>query len=213
MKRLHRKDLYAWSVFNERLNIDFNAFAWIRPPAKGAEGGNVLIDPLPLTAHDEAHLRTLGGAAWIVVTNSDHLRGAKEIAAAFGAKTAGPAAEKEAFPLACDRWLKEGDELVPGLMTFELEGSKTPGELAFLLDGTTLISGDLIRAHRAGSLMTLLPEQKLKDAKLARASIARIALQATKHGGGIEAVLVGDGWNVFRDGQKRLEELLASLPA
>jgi glyoxylase-like metal-dependent hydrolase (beta-lactamase superfamily II) len=205
MKRLHRKDLYAWSVFNERLNIDFNAFAWIRT---GAEGGNVLIDPLPLTAHDEAHLRTLGGAAWVVVTNSDHLRGAKEVAAAFGAKIAGPAAEKSAFPLACDRWLAEGDELVPGLFTFELEGSKTPGELALLLEGTTLISGDLIRAHRAGSLMTLLPEQKLKDAKLARASIARIVKR-----GGIEAVLVGDGWNVFRDGQKLLEELVASLPA
>lgn len=201
MKRLHRKDLYAWSVFNERLNIDFNAFAWIRSPA---EGGNVLVDPLPLTAHDAEHLRTLGGAAWIVITNSDHLRGAKEIAAAFGAKIAGPAAEKAAFPLACDRWLAEGDELVPGLLTFELEGSKTPGELALLLEGTTLISGDLIRAHRAGSLMTLLPEQKLKDPKLARESIARIAKR-----GGIEAVLVGDGWNVFRDGQKLLGELLA----
>lgn len=205
MKRLHRKDLYAWSVFNERLNIDFNAFAWIRSEA---EGGNVLIDPLPLSAHDTEHLRTLGGAAWIVITNSDHLRSAKEIAEAFGAKIAGPAAEKAAFPLPCDRWLAEGDELVPGLVAFELEGSKTAGELALLLEGTTLFAGDLIRAHRAGSLMTLLPEQKLKDAKLARASIARVAKR-----GGIEAVLVGDGWNVFRDGQKLLDELLSSMPA
>lgn len=200
MKRLHRQDLYAWSVFNERLNIDFNAFALIRPPA---EGGNVLIDPLPLSVHDAEHLRSLGGAAWIVITNSDHVRGAKEIAEAFGAKIAGPAAEKEAFPLRCDRWLAEGDELVPGLVAFELEGSKTPGEIALLLDGTTLFSGDLIRAHRAGELMTL--EQKLKDPKLARASIARVAKR-----GGIEAVLVGDGWNVFGDGQKQLEKLLAS---
>ena len=200
MKRLHRQDLYAWSVFNERLNIDFNAFALIRPPA---EGGNVLIDPLPLSVHDAEHLRSLGGAAWIVITNSDHVRGAKEIAEAFGAKIAGPAAEKESFPLRCDRWLAEGDELVPGLVAFELEGSKTPGEIALLLDGTTLFSGDLIRAHRAGELMTL--EQKLKDPKLARASIARVAKR-----GGIEAVLVGDGWNVFGDGQKQLEKLLAS---
>jgi glyoxylase-like metal-dependent hydrolase (beta-lactamase superfamily II) len=141
-----------------------------------------------------------------VITNSDHVRGAKEIAKAFGSKIAGPAAEKKAFPLPCDRWLAEGDELVPGLVAFELEGSKTPGELALVLDGTTLFAGDLIRAHRAGKLMTLLPEQNLKDPTLARASIARVAKR-----GGIEAVLVGDGWNIFGDGQKRLEELLASL--
>ena len=204
MKQLHRKDLYAWSVFNERLNIDFNAFALIRPPA---EGGNVLIDPLPLSAHDAEHLRSLGGAAWIVITNSDHVRGSKEIAEVFGAKIAGPAAERAVFPLPCDRWLTEGDEVVPGLVAFELDGSKTAGELALLLDGTTLFLGDLVRAHRAGTLMTLLPEQKLKDQTLARASIARVAKR-----GGIEAVLVGDGWNVFRDGQKLLEELLNSPP-
>jgi metallo-beta-lactamase superfamily protein len=39
----------------------------------------VLIDPLPLSAHDEQHLRELGGAQWIVVTNSSHVRGAKEM--------------------------------------------------------------------------------------------------------------------------------------
>ncbi|MEO6420365.1 MAG: MBL fold metallo-hydrolase [Polyangiaceae bacterium] len=196
MKRLHRKDLFAWSVFNEPRNIDFNAFAWIRGV------GNVLIDPLPLTPHDAEHLRTLGGAAWIVITNSDHLRGAEEIAKTFGAKIAAPAAEKSAIPFACDRWLADGDELVPGLLAFALEGSKTPGELALLLEGTTLITGDLVRAHVGGSLM-LLPADKLKDAKLARESVARIARR-----GGIEAVLVGDGWNVFRDGQKLLDELL-----
>ena len=196
MKRLHRPDLFAWSVFDEARNIDFNSFAWIRSQ------GNVLIDPLPLTTHDAEHLRTLGGAAWIVITNSDHLRAAKEIAKKLGAKIAAPAAEKAVIPFACDRWLEDGDELVPGLLTFVLEGSKTPGELALLLEGTTLITGDLVRAHVGGSLM-LLPADKLKDAKLARASIARIVKR-----GGIEAVLVGDGWNVFRDGQKLLEELV-----
>ncbi len=206
MKRLHRKDLYAWSVFNEPRNIDFNGFAWIRSAGEGAEGGNVLIDPLPLSPHDAEHLRTLGGAAWVVITNSDHLRAAEQIAKTFGAKIAAPAAEKTAIPFACDRWLEDGDELVPGLVAFELAGSKTPGELALLLDGTTLISGDLVRAHVGGSLM-LLPADKLKDPKLARESIARIAKR-----GGIEAVLVGDGWNVFRDGQRALDELIASLP-
>ena len=47
-------------------------------------------------------------------------------------------------------------------MTYALDGSKTPGELAFVLDGTTLVTGDLIRAHAAGSLM-LLPYDKLSS--------------------------------------------------
>ena len=148
MKRLHRKDLWCWSVFNERLDIDFNSFVWTRPD------GNVVIDPLPMTAHDREHLGKLGGAAWIVLTNRDHVRGARELAAEFGAMIAGPAAERDGFPVACDAWLSEREPLFDWRV-FELDGSKTPGELALLIDGTTLVTGDLVRAHRAASLMTL----------------------------------------------------------
>jgi glyoxylase-like metal-dependent hydrolase (beta-lactamase superfamily II) len=200
MKRLHRRDLYCWSTFNERLNIDFNAFAWVR------EGGNLLIDPLPLSAHDLEHLRKLGGAAAILVTNSYHVRGAVEIAAALGARVWGPAGERAGFPVACERWLGEGDEPLPGLVTLALDGSKTRGELALVLDETTLICGDLVRAHRAGSLMMLQPEQGLADRAKAVASIDRLAALPR-----IEAVLVGDGWSVFHDGRARLAELCASL--
>lgn len=198
MKRLHRKDLYAWSVFTEKLNIDFNGFAWIR------EGGNVLIDPLPLTPHDREHLKALGGAAWIVVTNSDHARAAKEAQELFGAKIAGPAAERETISLKCDRFLSDGDELVPGLVALELDGSKTPGELALVLEGTTLICGDLVRSHRANALMLLLKEQGLKSAEKAAASVRRLAAMDR-----IEAVLVGDGFCAYRDGHAMLAELAA----
>lgn len=198
MKRLHRKDLYSWSVFTEKLNIDFNGFAWIR------EGGNVLIDPLPLTPHDREHLKTLGGAEWIVVTNSDHARAAKEAQELFGAKIAGPAAERERMVLKCDRFLSDGDELVPGLVALELDGSKTPGELALVLEGTTLVCGDLVRAHRANALMLLLKEQGLKSAEKALASVRRLAAMDR-----IEAVLVGDGFCAFRDGHAMLAELAA----
>jgi glyoxylase-like metal-dependent hydrolase (beta-lactamase superfamily II) len=199
MKSLHRKDLYSWSVFNENLDIDFNSYAWIR------EGGNVLIDPLPLGEHDRKHLEKLGGAAWIVLTNSDHVRGARDIAAWTGAKIAGPAGEKGGFPIECDLWLADGDEVVPGLMALTLEGSKTPGELVLLLDETTLITGDLVRSHRAGRLM-MLPEPKIKDRSRAVASLGRL-LEHDR----IDAILVGDGWSLFRDGHARLEELLVHL--
>jgi glyoxylase-like metal-dependent hydrolase (beta-lactamase superfamily II) len=197
MKRLHRKDLFCWSVFNERLNIDFNSFAWVR------DGGNVLFDPLPLSAHDTEHLRGLGGAAWVVVTNSDHTRAARAIADEFGARLAGPAAEQSRFPLPCERWLRDGEELLPGLRAYELHGSKTPGELAFLLEETTLITGDLIRSHRAGSLMLLLPEQGLRDPAAAVASARRLITL-----GRMEAILVGDGWCVVREGWRSLQELV-----
>jgi glyoxylase-like metal-dependent hydrolase (beta-lactamase superfamily II) len=200
MKRLHRRDLYCWSVFNERLNVDFNAFAWIRPE------GNVLIDPLPMSPHDEAHLDELGGAAWILLTNSDHVRGTPEARARWGARLAGPAAERDTFPLPCDRWLGEGDRLVPELLALALDGSKTPGELALLLEGRTLITGDLVRSHRAGSLMLLRDEQGLRDRKRATASVARLLAHRE-----IEAVLVGDGWCAFRDGHAMLAELVRAL--
>ena len=88
MKKLHRRDLFSWSVFSERLDIDFNAYCWTRPD------GNVLIDPLAMTPHDREHLERLGGAAWIVLTNSAHVRGATELAAALGANVAGPAGRR-----------------------------------------------------------------------------------------------------------------------
>jgi len=199
MKQLHRKDLFGWSVFNEERNLDFHSVLWVR------EGGNVLIDPLPMSEHDHYHLQRLGGVKFIVVTNSDHCRDAGHIAGSTGAVICGPSAEEDAFPLYCDRWLYDGDEIVPGLVAYELNGSKTPGELALLLENTTLITGDLIRSHIAGELC-LLPDAKLKDRKQAVQSAKRLAQLP-----GIQAVLTGDGWPIFSHGSEALHYLARSL--
>jgi glyoxylase-like metal-dependent hydrolase (beta-lactamase superfamily II) len=199
MKSLHRPDLYGWTYFNPTRNIDFNGVAWIRP------GGNILIDPVALSNHDWNHLESLGGVAWIVLTNSDHVRSAQEIAKQTYAKIAGPVGEKDNFPIRCDRWLADGEELVPGLKVIELQGSKTSGELALLLEETTLITGDLVRAHKAG-MLTILPNEKLVNREQAIASVQRLAELPQ-----VETVLVGDGWSVFRDGRDRLKELVATL--
>jgi hypothetical protein len=196
MKRLHRPDLYAWSCFDESRNVDFNSVAWVRP------SGNVLIDPMPMSAHDLAHLQKLGGAALIVLTNSDHTRGAQALAPQLGATLYGPRAEKETFPLRCEQWLGDGDEPVPGLRVVELQGSKTPGELALVLEQTTLITGDLVRAHAGGSL-NLLPDAKLTDRAQAVASVRRLVTEYPR----IETVLVGDGWPMFRGGASALAAL------
>lgn len=198
MKALHLRDFFGWSSFDEARNLDFNSVAWIRA------GGNILFDPLPLTPHDEQHLASLGGASLIVVTNAEHLRGAPSIAARFGATIIGPSAERDRG-LPYDGFVSDGEIIVPGLRVFTMDGSKTPGELALLIEDTTLITGDLIRAHQAGYL-TLLPDARLVDRTRAVASVRRLASLP-----GIEAVLVGDGWPIFRHGGEALRELADRL--
>jgi hypothetical protein len=196
MKLLHRPDLFGWSTFDPSRNIDFHGVAWVRP------GGNVLVDPLPMSEHDLAHLTALGGAKHIVITNSDHTRAAQMLADHFAAELCGPSGERDSFPLRCKRWLCDGDDVVPGLRVRELNGSKTKGELALVLQDTTLITGDMVRAHQGGRLQ-MLPDPKLQNRSDALASIARLAREHPR----IDAVLVGDGWPVFRDGLARLREV------
>jgi glyoxylase-like metal-dependent hydrolase (beta-lactamase superfamily II) len=201
MKRLHRRDLFTWSRYDEALHVDFNGLLWKR------EDGNVLVDPLPLAPENERHLADLGGAAWILITNSDHVRGAREIAARTGARVLGPAGERQSFPIPCERWLSDGEEPFPGLVVRELHGSKTPGELALVLDGDTAIFGDTVRAHRADALM-LLPDQKLREPARVLESLRRFR---SLHPAFVHA-LVGDGWCAFRHGGTLLDELLAGGP-
>lgn len=198
MKQLHRKDLFGWSEFNQERNLDFNSVLWVR------ESGNILIDPLPLSTHDLNHLKALGGASLIVISNSDHCRDAENIAAQTGAKIVGPVGEKDNFPINCERWISDNEEIVPGLMAYQVEGSKTAGELAFLLDDNTLITGDLIRCHIAGELC-LLPDTKLTNQDLALKSVVRLANLST-----IDTILTGDGWPIFNHGSTTLNRLIES---
>jgi hypothetical protein len=198
MKQLHRSDLFTWSRYDEALRIDFNGILWRR------DGGNVLVDPPPLADDDMRHLAALGGATSIVLTTSDHVRGARDIAARTGARLLGPAGERESFPVACAGWLSDGDEPFPGLRVRELVGSKTEGELALVLDETTAIFGDAVRAHHAGALM-FLRREKLRDPARLVESVRRVRALHPR----IAHVLVGDGWSAFNDGGALLDALLA----
>jgi hypothetical protein len=199
MKQLHRPDLFGWSAFDEERNLDFHAVLWVRPV------GNVIIDPLPLSKHDARHLRKLGGVAMIVVTNADHIRISEALAIETGAELIASAAEQDAIPFECDRLVHDGEEIVPGLRAIGMAGSKTPGEIALLLDGSTLITGDLVRSH-AGGRLDLLPDARLADRDAAIATVRRLADLTD-----ITAVLVGDGWPVFRHGGALLRELAERL--
>ena len=113
------------------------------------------------------------------------------------------AAEREGFPIRCDRWL-ETEEFAAGIEVLALRGSKTPGELALVVDGNTAIFGDLVRAHRGGTLH-LLPPEKLADRDAAIASLRPLAERQT-----ITAVLVGDGWPMFEGAGPHLRALVGA---
>jgi hypothetical protein len=191
--------MYCWSVFDEQRNIDFHSFLWERP------GGNLVVDPLPMSEHDHQHLLSLGGVATIVITNSDHVRDTAALRSRTGAKVVGPAGERETFPIECDRWVQEGEQIVPGLVAYAMQGSKTAGELAILLEETTLITGDLVRCHDGGKL-TILPPGKLSNQQKAIESVEALAALPD-----IEAVLLGDGWPIFHGGAAALADLAATL--
>jgi hypothetical protein len=195
VKATHRGDIFTFSTFDPVRNVDFNGWFIAR------EGGNVLVDPVAMSDHDIAHAKELGGVAWIVITNSDHVRAAPQLAEVFGANVAGPAAEREGFPVPCDRWLEGGEQAFVGVEVVALQGSKTPGELALVVDGDTLVTGDLLRAHKGGGIH-LLPDAKLVDREAALASVRALAERRE-----LRAVLVGDGWPLFADAHAHLERL------
>lgn len=199
MKLLHKNNLYCWTHFDEDRNIDFHSYLWVR------DEGNVVFDPLPLTSHDEKHLQSLGKVSCIIISNSDHIRNAEILAEQTGAEIWGPAAEKANFPIKCTSWLTESKNVIDGLDVYCLNGSKTDGELAFVVDGSTLITGDLIRAH-AGGKLCILPDAKLQSVEQAKDSVNRLAQIK-----GIDAILPGDGWPVFNHGEQALSALVASI--
>ena len=199
MKLLHKNNLFCWTQFDEDRNIDFHSYLWVRPE------GNVIFDPLPLTSHDENHLNALGNVSYIIISNSDHIRNAEVLAEQTGAEIWGPVGEKASFPIKCAKWLSESKSVIDGLDIYSLNGSKTEGELAFIVEGHTLITGDLIRAHSGGKLC-MIPDAKLQDVKQARASVKRLALIK-----GIDAILPGDGWPVFNNGEQALLSLVESI--
>ncbi|MEM6992725.1 MAG: MBL fold metallo-hydrolase [Myxococcota bacterium] len=198
MKATHRSDIFTYSAFDAARNLDFNGTVVVRPQ------GNVVVDPMPLTEHDAQHLLELGGVWRVVITNSDHVRAGEALRDRFGAEIAGPAAERDGFPIGCEHWVQADTRWGDDLEFAEVHGSKTPGELAIVC-GDTLVTGDLIRGHVGGKL-NLLPDPKLTDHAAAVASVRALADRPQ-----IAAVLVGDGWPVFREGHARLVELANAL--
>jgi uncharacterized cupin superfamily protein len=208
MKSTILEGLHVWSAFQPDRAIDFNAFFWVR-----RDGGNVLIDPLPLNEAQAAFIRERGGARWILVTNADHWRAADALRDAFHAEVCAPSPEKERLARdgrRADHWF-DGTGGLPAELREEVEvhpvrGGKTECEMALYLKPIrALLFGDIVRSHVSGRL-TLVGDEKLSDKAAVLASLRRVIPRP------FEAILLGDGDCVFQDARETFFRMLDALP-
>jgi uncharacterized cupin superfamily protein len=185
MQKLSLPGMAMWSVWQPDRSMYFNSFFMER------SDGNIVVDPLTPTDDDIAYMRERGGVGLIVITNRDHERRARELAATFSAKIASGEKEHSLLQGPVDRVLKAGDEVTPGVEVIALEGGKTPGEIALHLRGQkAAILGDALWGDPAGSVR-LPPDDKLIDPGRAVLSLRQIwALR-------LNVLLVGDGACIF----------------
>lgn len=190
--------VFMWSVWQPARRVFFNSYFLTMPD------GNVVVDPLALLPEQSAEITERGGVAWVVVTNRDHERMAREVAAQFGAKIA---ASKDDAPLLTgpvDLVLKDGDEPFAGLRVIAFEGLKSPGEIALSLPKhNAAIVGDALWGDPAGSVR-MLDDDKLLDPACAVMSLRKLwALR-------LDVLLVGDGACLFADADRIIGKYLQS---
>ncbi len=196
MKRLNLEDLYSWSVYSDARQIDFNGHLWVHGD------GNIVIDPVAMCDADRAQLKQLGGAKWIVITNRDHEREAAAFQEWTGAEIIVHEADADSMEIKPSRTITDGEKIANGLQAVHLPYGKSPGEIAlYFIDKQAILFGDTVAGEPMGRL-TLLADEKLVDAPKAAMQLRKVlALN-------FNAVLVGDGHSLFRDGRKELVECL-----
>lgn len=186
-----------WSRRQPERNIFFNSYFIAEP------NGNLIVDPLALEADDANEIELAGGAAWIVITNRDHERDARNVAERFGAKIAASEPDAKEMAVQIDRVLHDGDT-IGSAEVVALDGLKTAGEFAlyFPSKGAVLV-GDAVLGDPAGSLR-MMPDEKLGDPVRAARSLRALRRMRPRH------LLVGDGTSVFDRAYEALTDLLES---
>ena len=192
MKSTALDTVFYWGAYQSDRRIDFNGYLWC------ADGGNVLIDPMQIPADRMEFLGERGGAAWILLSNHDHLRAAPELKEKLAAQVLAPSAERARFGAdadVVDVWYGSTDELPaalrPQVEVFAIRGGKSEVEMAFYLTAErALFFGDVVRSHESGRLR-LLPDPKITERAAIVESLRPIAERE------VDAVLLGDGDPLF----------------
>jgi glyoxylase-like metal-dependent hydrolase (beta-lactamase superfamily II) len=183
-----------WSVWNEPRKLWFNGHV--------LRIGSVVIaiDPVPMTDEVERAL-AVDPPALCIVTNRDHRRATREVAARFGARILVPRADADALDLPHDELIGDGSVIAGELRAIAVADAKSPGELVLhWADRRLLVLGDAAVGRPAGAL-GMLPDEKFADVAAARAAVAALAALA------VDTVLVGDGDDILLGGSAALAAL------
>jgi len=191
--------IHTWSVFNQEKGLEFNGHLVVN------DEGCALIDPPPMSDEDASQAEELGPPSVIIITNCHHTRGAMAFASRWHAPILLNEKDAGALPptVRLGGIYRDGDRLAAGLLVVGLEDQNSPGESALLCGKAgAIIMGDALIGKPPGSF-SLLPAEKYKDVAAARRGLRKLLEHS------FDAVLLGDGTSLIRDGRRAVEAFLA----
>lgn len=193
-------DIFTWPWFSERHGYNFNGYL-VRAP-----GGNICIDPVEPDALTLDAIAQLG-AAWVVLTNRNHVRAANAVRTRTGARTAihpDDAVHARAQGATVDADLQAGQRIGP--LTIIGVPGKSPGEVALHWpERRLLITGDAVIGNPPGRC-ALLPDKVIDDSARLRVSVQRLLDLDW------DTLLVGDGTCILTGARDRLHDLVDNFP-
>ena len=155
--------VWHWRIHDER--IDFLSAAH----AVRADGGSVLVDPLPV---DSGQLAKLGDVTAIVLTCGSHGRSAWRLRDELGVPVHVPALS-EALRDRADGTYGDGDELPGGLRAVFTPGAGTTQHTLVLRDPQVAFVPDLL-AREDDEELSLVPAEYMADPAEARRSVEKL---------------------------------------
>ena len=195
-------NIYTWHEFSEEKQLNFNGYLYI----SGKE--SVLIDPPGMTKQDFSELENLVGEnsthplKTVLLTNVHHERECDEFRKKFGASVWINEKDRAGLEGTADKTFTDGDELPCGLITFQLENQKSPGESAFFLkDRGIMFIGDALIGKVPGKLNMLTPD-KYRDPVLAKNELNKLLNFEFK------ILLVGDGAPILNNAKEAVKSFL-----
>jgi uncharacterized cupin superfamily protein len=199
MQRTAIPGVAMWSQWQADRDVSFNSYFL------QGETENLLVDPLPLDQADAEQIRAAGGVAWIVITNRDHERAARNAAEQLSARVAASELDAREMSVRIDRILCDGDAIGEATV-IALEGLKTAGEFALHLPWKrSVVVGDALWGDPAGSLR-MMADEKLIDPKRAARSLCKLRAVHPRH------LLVGDGTPIFERAYEAINACLELRP-
>jgi glyoxylase-like metal-dependent hydrolase (beta-lactamase superfamily II) len=155
--------VWHWRIHDER--IDFLSAAH----AVRADGGSVLVDPLPV---DSGQLAKVGDVTAIVLTCGSHGRSAWRLRDELGVPVHVPSLS-ETLRDRADGTYGDGDELPGGLRAVFTPGAGTTQHTLVLRDPAVAFVPDLL-AQAEGEELSLIPAEYMADAAEARRSVEKL---------------------------------------